>query len=134
MIYTTVVLRDLNEREDETMRHSHPTKLIISVCVSILVLCIWCNAHANTSLINSDIYIKLTIVIDTTRIDNLWLISCEDSEGQVWAFWDDEDRWVRGDIVNLLMTNVGQEQTIIEAYWEGHINDSHTFLQLITKY
>ena len=133
-MYTAVVPKDLNEREDETMRHSHPTKLIISVCVSILVLCICGNAYANTSLINSDIYIKLTIIIDTTRIDSLWLISCEDPEGQVWTFWDDEDRWACGDIVNLLMTNVDQEQTIIEAYLEWHINDSHAFLQLITKY
>ena len=117
------------------MKHSYINRLIISVCISILVLCTWHNAYADVQLINNNnIYIKLTIVIDTTRIDNLWLVSCEDSEGQVWAFWDDEDRWIYGDIVTLLMENIEQEQRIIEVYWAGHVNDLYTPLKLITKY
>ena len=116
------------------MKHTRLNRLIISICISILVLCTWHNVCADVPLINNNIYTKLNIVIDTTRIDNLWLISCEDSEGQVWAFWDDEDRWIYGDIVTLLMANIEQEQTIMEVYWTGRINDLYTPLKLITKY
>ena len=108
------------------MKNSTLIKLVTVTCACILALFAYFPAEAE--LEHDEIYPKLTVVIDSTKIDDLWLVSCRDKEGNVWAFWDDEGTWAYGDIANLLMWNL-EEDEIIEVYWEGYTENVQLFFQ-----
>ena len=43
------------------------------------------------------------------------------------AFYCNNGSWDRGDIANLLM----QDDTIVEVYWEGYVDNIEDFFQII---
>lgn len=81
-----------------------------------------------------EFYPKLTIVVDTIRItDGLWVVNCQDREGNLWAFFDNEGTWEEGDLANLLMwavSEIEEEDEVVEVYWEGYVEDIATWLQM----
>ena len=84
---------------------------------------------------HGEFYPRLTIVIDKKwdNLANMWLILCQDKNGDVWAFYDNRGEWEKGDIANLLMWDTGkhkEDHEIIEVYWEGYVEDINTFLSL----
>ena len=110
------------------MKNSTLIKLVTITCACILALFICFPAEAE--LEHGEMYPKLTVVIESTKIDDLWLVSCRDREGNVWAFWDDEGTWDYGDIANLLIWNI-EEDEIIDVSWEGYTENVQLFFQTI---
>ena len=114
------------------------TKVIIIATIVTIIIMISCAcaipATAETNN-RGEFYPRLTIVVEKEHLvdTDLWLIYCQDKDGNVWAFYDDEGEWAIGDIANLLMWNVGEreeENEIIEAYWEGHTENPIGFFSL----
>lgn len=117
------------------MKNSTLIKLVTIICACFLALfaCFPVEAERaaaqeKAELEHGEMYSKLTVVIESTKIDDLWLVSCRDREGNVWAFWDDEGNWAYGDIANLLMWDL-EEDEIIEVYWEGYTENVQLFFQ-----
>lgn len=117
------------------MKNSTLIKLVVITCTCIFALfaCFPVEAERvaaqeKAELNHGEVYPKLTVVIESTKIDDLWLVSCRDREGNVWAFWDDEGAWAYGDIANLLMWDL-EEDEIIEVYWEGYTKNVQSFFQ-----
>jgi len=82
-----------------------------------------------------EFYPRLTVVVETEQVEdsNLWIVYCQDKDGNVWAFFSGEDDWDEGDVANLLMKRVTEheeEDEIIEVYWEGYTEDVETFFSL----
>ena len=119
------------------MKNSTLIKLVTIACACILALFACFSVEAERAaaqekaeLDHGEMYPKLTVVIESTKVDDLWLVSCRDREGNVWAFWDDEGTWAYGDIANLLMWDL-EEDEIIEVYWEGYTENIQLFFQTI---
>lgn len=119
------------------MKNSTLIKLATIACACILALCAYLPAEAEhaaaqekAELGHGEMYPKLTVVVESIQIGDLWRVSCRDREGNVWAFWDDEDTWAYGDIANLLMWD-SEESEIIEVYWEGYVEDVPLFFQMM---
>jgi hypothetical protein len=119
------------------MKNSTLIKLVTATCACILALfaCFPVEAERaaaqeKAELGHGEMYPKLTVVIESTKVDDLWLVSCLDREGNVWTFWDDEGTWAYGDIANLLMWDIGEEE-IIEVYWEGYTENVELFFQIM---
>jgi hypothetical protein len=80
-----------------------------------------------------EFYPRLTVVVDVVELGGLRYIACQDKDGNIWGFYDDEAEWDVGDIANLLMWNMGEHEEddeIIEVYWEGYTEDIETFFSL----
>ena len=110
-------------------------KLMTVTCACILALFVCFPAEAErvaaqekAELDHGEMYPKLTVVIESIKVDDLWLIYCRDREGNAWTFWDDEDTWAYGDIANLLMWDL-EEDEVIEVYWEGYTENVELFFQ-----
>ena len=115
------------------MKNSTLIKLITIICTCILAIfaCFPVEAEREAAqekaeLEHGKLYPKLTVVVESIKIDDLWLVSCRDREDNVWAFWDDEGKWDYGDIANLLMWGL-EEDEIIEVYWEGYTENISLF-------
>lgn len=106
------------------MKH---TKIIVLILIFAIVFYI--NSIFAITDDKGKLYPLLTIVVEK---DNKMII-CEDKEGNLWTFYDDSDTWSIGDIANLLMLNTCnnmEEDEIIEAYWEGYIENIEMFFQI----
>lgn len=119
------------------MKNSTLIKLVTITCACILAFFVCfpveaerAAAQEKAELDHGEMYPKLTVVIESTKVEDLWLVSCLDREGNVWAFWDDEGTWAYGDIANLLMWDL-EEDEIIEVYWEGYTENVQLFFQTI---
>lgn len=117
------------------MKDSTLTKLVIITCACIFALFAYlpvevaqAASEERAELGHGEMYPKLAVVIESTKVDDLWLVSCRDREGNVWTFWDDEGTWAYGDIANLLMWGL-EEDEIIEVYWEGYTENVQSFFQ-----
>jgi len=117
------------------MKNSTLIKIVVVTCACILALfaCFPVEAERaaaqeKAELDHGEMYPKLTVVIESTKIDDLWLVSCRDKEGDIWTFWDDEGTWAYGDIANLLMWD-REEDEIIEVYWEGYTESVQLFFR-----
>ena len=114
------------------------TKVIVAVTITTIVIMLSCACAIPATAEVGDrgeFYPRLTIVIEKEQIadEDLWVIYCQDKDGNVWAFYDDEGEWDVGDIANLLMWNVGEheeEDEIIEVYWEGYTENPAEFFSL----
>ena len=102
---------------------------IITICL-ILSCAYAMPAHAEN---RPEFYPKLTVVAHTIRIeDHLWVVECQDKDGNIWGFYDDEHTWAEGDIANLLMMTVNEkeeEDEIVEVYREGYTENITEWLQ-----
>ena len=72
------------------------------VCVALVLLMVL--AYSNSY---AELNIKYTIVVATEYNTDtaLWTIVCEDVNGELWAFYDNEAYWHTDDIALLLMNN-----------------------------
>lgn len=97
---------------------------IIATIITAIIICSCAYAIPAQAEDRPEFYPKLTIVINTVRIeDHLWIVECRDREDNMWYFYDDEHTWAKGDIANLLMMAINEEEEddeIIEVYWEGY--------------
>lgn len=109
-------------------------RIIIIATVITCALMISCAfavpAHAED---RGEFYPKLTVVFEIEKVGDLWVVYCVDKIQNVWSFYDDEGTWAKGDIANLLMWNIGEneeEDEIIEVYWEGYTENLEMFFQV----
>lgn len=114
------------------------TKVIIiaTIVTIIIIMSCACALPAGAEAADrGEFYPKLTVVVETELvIPGLWAITCEDREGNLWAFYDDEGTWSVGDIANLLMWNMGEREEndeVIEVYWEGYTESAEDFFHVI---
>ena len=123
------------------MKNGTLIKIVVVTCACIVALFALCPAYAEhaaeaerAELEHGEFFPKLVIVISKAKVNNQWLISCEDREGNIWGFWDEEGTWERGDIANLLMWSIGDspaDYEIINVYWEGYTENIRSFFQTI---
>lgn len=109
-------------------------KKAIAIIIAITALCAIATATAEVGD-RGEFYPRLTVVVEREQIadTDLWVIYCQDKDGNVWTFYDDEGEWNIGDIANLLMWNMGEceeEDEIIEVYWEGYTENPAEFFSL----
>ena len=102
---------------------------IITIC--LIISCAFATPAGAEEADHGEFYPKLTIVRSSTRIEaRLWVVECVDKVGNVWTFYDEEGTWAEGDIANLLMwvmTEDPFDDEIIEAYWEGYVENVNAF-------
>ena len=104
------------------------TKVVIIATIVTIVIMFSCSYIIPATAEVGDrgeFYPRLTVVVEKEQVADtgLWVIYCQDKDGDVWTFYDDEGEWDVGDIANLLMWNMGEheeEDEIIEVYWEGY--------------
>lgn len=110
-------------------------KVIIIATIITACIIISCAYAMPASAESADYYTKLTIITGHVKIDTgLWVVDCRDKEGHIWCFIDDEGTWKRGDVANLLMFRLNENEEndeIMEVYWEGFVEDISTFLQVM---
>lgn len=97
----------------------------IATIITIVIIALCSVATANAEVGDrGEFYPRLAVVTAWERIGDTdeWLITCTDKDGNEWCFFGDEDDAHIGNIYNLLMWNVGQdeeEDEIVEVYFEG---------------
>lgn len=104
---------------------------IISMAVICTVMLICGGAIAEQ---HGEFYPKLAIIIDCVELSDLRYMTCQDKDGNIWGFYDDDKEYQMNDIVNLLMWNLGEREEgdeIIEVYKEGHVTDAKQFFNTI---
>lgn len=104
---------------------------IITVCLILSCACaLPAQAEAGS---RPEFYPRLTIVVEVISVsDDLWIVECRDRDDHIWAFYDDELIWSSGDIANLLMWAMNdneEEDEIIEVYLEGYTENITEWLQ-----
>lgn len=103
-------------------------KVVRAIITLVAIICIIIPAYANK------MYTRLTVIVDTEQTDTEWLVYCQDKQGNIWAFYDDTDEWKQGDICNLLMIRIDEQEEhdeIIDVCWEGYIESIESFFSLI---
>lgn len=110
-------------------------KLINTIVVIIIACTIYTSTYAEDMSDRGEFYPLLTVVVDKTHwTDNVYIIICEDSTGNLWCFFDEDNTWNIGDIANLLMWNMGgpiEEDEIVEIYWTGYTDNIEQFYQVM---
>lgn len=104
-------------------------KVVRAIITLVVIFCIIIPAYAKNKM-----YTRLTVIVDTEQADTEWLIYCQDKQGNIWTFYDDIDEWKQGDICNLLMIRIDEQEEhdeIINVCWEGYIESIESFLSLI---
>lgn len=105
--------------------------IIITVCLTLA--CAYALSAQAEAGSRPEFYPKLTIVVEVISVsDDLWIVECKDKDGHIWTFYDDELTWDNGDIANLLMWAINEneeEDEIIEVYWEGYTENITEWLQ-----
>ena len=71
-----------------------------------------------------EFYPRLAVVTSYERIGDTdeWIIICTDKDGEEWAFYGEREDARIGNIFNLIMWNLSENEEddeIIEAYYEG---------------
>ena len=111
------------------MKKQIRTIIIATIITIMIIISCACIAPAMAED-HGEFYPRLTIVVDTEQIhEGLRIVYCQDKDGNVWSFFSDENDWIKGDIADLLMWNL-KEDEIIEVYWEGYTEDVETFFSL----
>lgn len=110
------------------------TAIIATIITIMVLISCACAMPAYAEQDRGEFYLHLTVVVASTRIEShLWIVDCRDKDGNVWSFFDDEGTWEKGDIANLLMWNMGEQEEdneVIEVYWEGYTKDIDSFFQI----
>ena len=108
--------------------------VIIATIVTCLIIVSTAFALPAQAESRPEFYPRLTVVVNSVRIEErTWVVECQDKEGNIWAFFDDEGTWEKGDIANLLMwaiTEQEEEDEIVEVYWEGYTENITEWLQM----
>lgn len=93
--------------------------------IVLIVLLVMVSGVACADMDRGEKYPRLTIITDIDVITPAFcVVTCEDMRGMIWTFFCEEGEWAEGDLANLLMWNMGEEEEndeIIEVYYEGNI-------------
>ena len=113
----------------------HPIRIsIIAVIITCIIIISFSFIIPASAEDRGEFYPKLTVVFESEKIGDCWIVYCIDKSQNIWSFFDDEGIWAPGDIANLLMWNMGEreeEDEIIEIYWEGHAENLEMFFHVI---
>lgn len=108
------------------MKNFKAWMIALVVMVTVMVICSCACADSE----HGEFYPKLTVVFQIETVGSTQVVYCEDSSRNQWAFFDDEEYYKVGDIVNLLMWNLGENEEqdeLIEVYKEGHTDNYKSF-------
>jgi len=93
--------------------------------IALVVLLVMISGVACADMDRGEKYPRLTIITDINVITpEFCIVTCVDMRGGEWTFFCEEGDWMEGDLANLLMWNMGEEEEndeIIEIYYEGNI-------------
>lgn len=104
------------------------------VTIAIMVSCAYAMpAYAEQG--RKEFYPRLTVVVEKEQIgeSGLWVITCRDKNSNLWAFYDDIGDWNIGDIINLLMKSINENEEddkIIETIREGYTENVEEFFHV----
>ena len=101
---------------------------IVALVIMVIIMVVSGCACAEND--RGEFYPKLAVVFQVETIGNLNIIYCGDQSQNQWTFFDDENYWHEGDIVNLLMWNMGEKEEddeLVEVYKEGHVDNYESF-------
>lgn len=106
----------------------------VITCLIIVSTAFALPAQAEEAAPSELYYGKLVVVTAVTRLDTaLWVVECQDKDGQRWAFLDDE-RLAEGDILTLLMYRLNEREEddeCMEYMYEGHTDNINMFFQVM---
>lgn len=98
---------------------------LIATLVTVLLIVLCGSALAEVGD-RGEFYPRLSVVIGWENVGNLTTVICVDKDGNEWSFYADHGEYQIGDLVNLLMWNLGgeheEEDEIIEVYYEGRLS------------
>ena len=105
------------------------TKIIaIATAITIAMIALFGIATATAEVGDrGEFYPRIAVVTAYEKIgdSDLWVITCTDKDGDEWAFYGEEEDAHIGNIFNLLMWNMGEneeEDEIVEVYYEGRMD------------
>ena len=114
------------------MKNTKTTVIATIITIMLIISCAYVTLAEAESADYGEFYPKLVVVVETEQLTtSMKMITCVDKDGNLWAFYDEEDEWEIGDIANLLMWNINEreeEHEIVEVYWEGYTEDIDLFL------
>lgn len=114
------------------MKHQIRAAIIATIITcAILISCAYTIPVQAES--TKEFYPKLTIVFETEKVGEMWIVYCIDKSQNVWSFFDDDGTWKTGDIANLLMWHLDEheeEDEIVEIYREGYTDNLEMFFQI----
>lgn len=78
---------------------------IIAVIITIIIILTACYGIATAENLCENLYRLPAVVIDCVKAEesNFYLISCITDDGMIWTFFDSEDYWMIGDMIDLLI-------------------------------
>ena len=107
------------------MKNSIKTIIIATIITAVIMISTAFALPASAEVGDrGEFYPRLAVVTSYERIGDTdeWIIVCTDKDGDEWAFYGEEEDAHIGNIFNLLMWNLGEneeEDEIIEVYYEG---------------
>ena len=106
------------------------TSLILVSCA----LAMPAQAEANPAT-SEDYYGKLVVVKSSTQLEiSIWVVECEDKNGNLWHFLNDTGDLHRGDILTLLMFRLNdneEDDECMEYMYEGHTDNLEMFFDVM---
>lgn len=109
------------------------TTIIAVILTCVLLVSCACALPASAEE-RGESYPRLTIVTVTVLLPTDYqLVVCRDRDGNLWEFYSEEKEYSEGDIVNLLMWNMGDKpeyDEVMEVYWEGHTENIELWLKV----
>lgn len=111
---------------------------IIAVIVTSLIIistAFALPAYAEAAPVTSaDYYGKLVVVTNSTQLEtSIWIVSCQDKNGNLWEFLNDEGL-EQGDILTLLMFRLNEREEddeCMDYMYEGHTDNINLFFQVM---
>lgn len=111
---------------------------IIAAIITALIICstaLALPAEAEAGVTSEDYYGKLVVVIDSVQVEtSIWNVSCQDKNGDIWEFLNDDGDLRQGDILTLLMFRVNdneEDDECMEYMWEGYTENLKMFFQVM---
>lgn len=109
--------------------------IIVIITIAIMLSCAYA-IPVSAEQSKGELYPCLTIVVEKEQEQDsgLWVITCMDKDGMLWEFYDTIGDWEIGDIANLLMWNIGENETdsqILKVEWEGYTENPKLFFHLM---
>ena len=106
-MYNKTVQRTNKESEELTMKTSK-TVIVAAIITCMIIISFSFTIPAIAE--NYDkFYPKLTVVFETETVENSRIVYCIDKTQNVWTFYDNDNEYEVGDVVNLLMWAVGED-------------------------
>lgn len=101
--------------------------VIATIITSIIMLSCAVGFSANAEELPNNFYEIQALVIGWTRVGltDTRIIECLDEEGNVWAFYDNEEYYTTWDVISLLMwksTGAKEDDEIVSAVYLNHFN------------